>query len=72
MRCSLSGVNGGLGPLDKHPALTAAAQKHSEDNARMGDLTHTGSDGSRSSDRSFIDHFTSVLRFFLQSLEGRV
>lgn len=51
MRCSLSGVNGGLGPLDKHPALVAAAQKHSEDNARMGDLTHTGSDGSRSSDR---------------------
>lgn len=51
MRCSISGVNGGLGPLDKHPALTAAAQKHSQDNAQMGDLTHTGSDGSRVSDR---------------------
>lgn len=51
MRCSLSGMNGGLGPLDKHPALVAAAQKHSQDNAQMGDLTHTGSDGSRSSDR---------------------
>lgn len=51
MRCSISGVNGGLGPLDKHPALMSAAQKHSADNARMGDLTHTGSDGSRVSDR---------------------
>jgi len=51
MRCSISGLNGGLGPLDKHPALMAAAQKHSQDNAQMGDLTHTGSDGSRVSDR---------------------
>lgn len=40
-----------MGPLRRNNLLMQAAQRHSEDNARMGDLSHTGSDGSRASDR---------------------
>lgn len=52
-RCGSGWANsyGSLGPLDKNSALMTAAQRHAEDNARMGQLTHTGSDGSRVSDR---------------------
>jgi hypothetical protein len=36
----------GLLPLDLSSALTAAAQRHSDDMARTGTIDHTGSDGS--------------------------
>lgn len=41
----------GAGPLTVDPLLTLAAQLHSEDQARMDRLTHTGSDGSDPGDR---------------------
>lgn len=52
-RCGSAWTNSyqSLGPLDKNSALMTAAQRHAEDNARTGQLTHTGSDGSRVSDR---------------------
>lgn len=36
----------GLAPLVQSPALTKAAQIHSDDMARTGRMSHTGSDGS--------------------------
>jgi uncharacterized protein YkwD len=36
----------GLLPLDLNSALTASAQRHSDDMARTGNVDHTGSDGS--------------------------
>ncbi|MEM9746519.1 MAG: CAP domain-containing protein [Actinomycetota bacterium] len=41
----------GVGPLTVDPLLNAAAQLHSEDQARMNDLTHIGSDGSNPGQR---------------------
>jgi hypothetical protein len=37
----------GLGPVEIHPRLTAAAQEHSEDLARHDTISHQGSDGSQ-------------------------
>ena len=42
----------GLAPLEAHPALMAAAQGHSEYQASIGQVTHTGQGGSRPSDRA--------------------
>src|SRR5512138_453884 len=36
----------GLLPLDLSGGLTSAAQRHSDDMARTGNIDHTGSDGS--------------------------
>src|SRR5262245_23995909 len=36
----------GLLPLDLNSQLTAAAQRHSDDMARTGNIDHAGSDGS--------------------------
>lgn len=36
----------GLGGLVVSPTLTVAAQRHSDDQAAMGTMTHVGSDGS--------------------------
>ena len=44
-------MNGGLGPLSMNEDLMVAAEKHSKDNANIGDLTHKGSDGSWASTR---------------------
>jgi uncharacterized protein YkwD len=41
----------GLGALTYNAQLGAAAQAHSQDQANMGTLTHTGSDGSNPGDR---------------------
>jgi len=38
-------------PLTLDPTLTSVAQAHSVDQAQMGDMTHTGSDGSDLRDR---------------------
>lgn len=42
----------GLSKLRKSKKLTAAAQGHARDVARMGKVTHTGSDGSSIGDRA--------------------
>ncbi|MFC5959577.1 CAP domain-containing protein [Streptomyces pratens] len=41
----------GCSPVKVNTALTAAAQKHSEDMAASGSMSHTGSDGSSPDDR---------------------
>lgn len=41
----------GLAPLDWHDLVARAAQIHSDDMARMGQMQHVGSDGSRAGDR---------------------
>lgn len=41
----------GLAPVSAHPQLMAAALGHSEDQAAMRRMTHTGSDGSDAGDR---------------------
>ena len=49
--CGSINMNGGLGPLSMNEDLMVAAEKHSKDNANIGDLTHKGSDGSWASTR---------------------
>ncbi|GAA3503773.1 hypothetical protein GCM10019016_108850 [Streptomyces prasinosporus] len=41
----------GCSPVKVNTALTGAAQKHSEDMAASGTMSHTGSDGSSPADR---------------------
>lgn len=44
-------VEAGLRPVRLHAAVHTAARKHSADQARMGRMTHTGSDGSNPGQR---------------------
>ncbi len=44
-------IEHGLRPLHLGPAVNLTAQKHSRDQARMGLMTHTGSDGSDCGER---------------------
>jgi uncharacterized protein YkwD len=41
----------GCDPVTVDRRLTTAAREHSQDQAEMGEMTHTGSDGSRVGDR---------------------
>ncbi|WP_051338054.1 CAP domain-containing protein [Streptomyces flavidovirens] len=44
-------IRNGCRPLRTHPAVTRAAQRHSDYMARVGELSHTGAHASRPGDR---------------------
>ncbi len=48
---NLRRAEAGLRPLQLHADVHVAARKHSADQARMGRMTHTGSDGSNAGQR---------------------
>lgn len=53
-------VNAGLAPYAVHPAVSLAAQSHSDDMAAHAQLSHTGSDGSNTGDRLTRQSFSWV------------
>jgi uncharacterized protein YkwD len=50
-RTNVERTAAGLAPVVAHPQLMAAALAHSQDQAAMQRMTHTGSDGSNAGDR---------------------
>ena len=60
----------GLAPLEANDSLTAAAQRHSQDMANTGSVSHTGSDGSTPEQRIVAAGYGPTLNAWGENIYG--